>query len=267
MRKTLGFLMVFIFGTMAVAGQSLNEMIDKTLAAMGKANSISYHFLSTERFSGGKMINADVQIKYQASPLKILADAVKPQTARLNYIPSVSTKVGVKKGLKLSLDPYSSLLMKEQHHPLYKAGFGTVKNILETNIRMRDGQDLSKYVKIIGTVTYDNKECWKVELLVPDYKIISHTVKADETSVWKLGKKLALPEYRIKELNGIDNELKVGQVIKIPNAYAKKTTLYIDKSNYLPIYQKMEDDLGVYEIYEFKNLKLNVKFTDADFEL
>ena len=58
-------------------------------------------------------------------------------------------------------------------------------------------------------------------------------------------------EYKIKELNDIGDEVKPGQVIKIPSSYAKKTTLYIDKTNYLPIYHKMEDEKGIYEIYEF----------------
>jgi hypothetical protein len=267
MKRIAAFLLFAVLGTVILKAQQIEELIEKTLTAMGNTKNISYHFLAQERFQGGKMIQIDVKIKVQASPLKVFADATKPQTAKLSYVPAVSTKVAVRKGIKLHLDPHSSLLMKEQHHPLYKAGFGSVKAILETNIKMREGEDLSKYVKILGTVTYDGKECWKVELNVPDYKIINHTVKADEKTVWVLGKKLALPEYRIKELNDIGDELKPGQVIKIPNAYAKKTTLFIDKATYLPIYQKMEDDLGVYEIYEFRDLKLNVKFTDADFEV
>ena len=72
--------------------------------------------------------------------------------------------------------------------------------------------------------------------------------------------------YKIKELNNIDDEVKPGQVIKIPSAYAKKSTFYIDKSTSLPIYHKMEDEKGIYEIYEFKELKLGVTLTDADFE-
>lgn len=244
MKRIVLLLLISITGSVFLHAQNLEELIDKTLTAMGNAKNISYHFVAQERFEGGKMIQIDVKIKVQSNPLKIFADATKPQTAKLSYIPSVSSKVAVRKGLKLHLDPHSSLLLKEQHHPLYKAGFGSVKSILETNLKMREGEDLSKYVKILGSLTFDGKECWKVELNVPDYRIINHTVKPDEKTVWILGKKLALPEYRIKQLNDIGDELKPGQVIKIPSAYARKTTLYIDKTTYLPIYQKMEDDLG-----------------------
>ena len=62
------------------------------------------------------------------------------------------------------------------------------------------------------------------------------------------------------------DDMVAGKTIKIPTAYAKVTTLYIDKSNNLPIYQKMEDDKGMYETYEFKELKVNPTFTATAFD-
>lgn len=251
--------------------QNVNDITKKVLDACGKANNITYDFFAYERFAGTKKVNSEVQIKYQASPMKIFADAKKPTSAKLIYIPSENAKVQVKKGLSLKLDLYSSMLMKDQHHPMNKAGFGTFKRIIEQSIKSKGyttaSPELSSFVKITGSVTYDNNPCWVIEIIDKDYKIISYTVKADEKTVWDLGKKLSVPEYRIKQLNNIDNDLTAGQVLKIPSAYAKKTTVYVDKDTYLPIYQKMEDDEGVYEEYQFKNLKINVKFTDEDFKL
>ena len=201
--------------------------------------------------------------------MKIYADSKKPTAARLIYVPSSNSKVLVKKGLTLKLDLYSNLLMADQHHPLNQAGFGTFKKIIEQSIKTKgyttSSAELSSFVKLLGTVTYDGKTCYAIEILDKDYKLISHKVSADEKTVWDLGRKYNVPEYRIKEINGIDNELTAGQVIKMPSAYAKKTTVYVDKATYLPIYQKMEDDEGVYEIYQFKSLRTNVQFTDADF--
>lgn len=251
--------------------QNVNDVTKKVLDACGKANSITYNFYSFERFANGKNVNAEVFLKYQASPLKIYADAKKPTAARLVYIPSVNPKVNVKKGLSIKLDLYSKMLMADQHHPLDNAGFGTFKRIIEHSIKQKgyttSSPELGNFVKITGSTTYDNKSCYIVEIVDKDYKIINYTVKAGEKTVFDLERKNAVPAYRIKQLNNIGNDITVGQVLKVPSAYAKKTTIYIDKETYLPIYQKMEDDEGVYEIYEFKNVKLNVKFTDADFEL
>ena len=94
--------------------------------------------------------------------------------------------------------------MKGVHNPITRAGFAQIKKILETSMAQRKGEDLSSYVKILGTVNYDGKDCWKVEINDADYKIIDYTVAAGETSVWAIGKKLAISEYKIKELN--DNE-------------------------------------------------------------
>lgn len=251
--------------------QNVNEITKKILDACGKADNVTYDFFAYERFAGTKKVNSEVHIRVQETPLKIYADSKKPTVAKLVYIPSVNPKILVKKGLSLKLDLYSKLLMADQHHPLNQAGFGTFKKIIEQSIKSKgytlSSPELGSFVKILGTVTYDEKSCWKVEINDLDYKIISHKVTADEKTVWDLGRKYSVPEYRIKEINDIGNELTEGQVIKMPSVYAKKTTVFIDKTTFLPIYQKMEDDAGIYEVYEFKNLKINVKFTDDDFKL
>jgi outer membrane lipoprotein-sorting protein len=252
-----------------VQAQSAIDIMERCLDAMGSVKTMSYHFVSQERFKGGVMKQADVKFKIQVTPLKIYADVTKPQSAKLSYIPSVSAKVSVKKGpLKLNFEPTNSMLIGDQHHPVNKAGFGSVKSILEKNLEMRKGEDLSKYVKLIGSVTYQERSCWKIEINDPDHRIIEYTVKPEDKTIWTIGKRMALPEYRISELNGyIDfDDITPGQKIKIPSSYAKKTTLYVDKATYLPIYQKMEDAVGVYEVYEFKDLKIGVSLTDADFQ-
>jgi hypothetical protein len=248
--------------------ESITEIMEKSMKAMANATHLEYHFFSKERFGPNKFENSEVKFKYQQSPLKIYAEAFKPESAKLSYIPAESDKINVKKGpLKINLSVYSNMLMKQQHHPLYKAGFGTIKGILEHNLKARGltSAQYGEFAKIVGTVTYDGKPCWHIEINDKDYKLTTYTVK-NEKDVWELGKKLAIPEFRVKQLNNISDELKAGQVLKVPSSYAKKTTVYVCKSTYLPIYQKMEDDEGLYEVFEFKSLKTGVKFTDEDFK-
>ncbi|MBK7137901.1 MAG: LysM peptidoglycan-binding domain-containing protein [Bacteroidetes bacterium] len=118
-----------------------------------------------------------------------------------------------------------------------------------------------------GSVTYEGKDCHKIILTDPNYGFVNYTIKAGET-IWKIAEAKAIPEYKVKELNNwMDyDDMVAGKTIKIPTAYAKVTTLYIDKSNNLPIYQKMEDDKGMYETYEFKELKVNPTFTATAFD-
>lgn len=267
MKKITSILLIAtLFLANLTFAQNVTETIPKVMAAMGNAKTMTYHFYAQERMMDGKYSKSDVEFKVIASPIKIYANVKLPQSAQLIYEGAVSKEVRVKKGLKLSLSPTNSLLMKGVHNPVTRAGFATIKRILETSMAQRKGEDLDSYVKILGTVNYDNKDCWKIEINDADYKIINYTVLAGETSVWSIGKKLAISEYKIKELNKIDDNIKTGQVLKIPSSYAKKTTLYIDKSNYLPIYHKLEDEKGIYEIYEFKELKLGVDLPDSEFQ-
>lgn len=41
--------------------------------------------------------------------------------------------------------------------------------------------------------------------------------------------------------------------------------VYIDKQNYFPIYQEMWDNKGVFEKYEFKDLKVNPNYAADEF--
>ncbi len=261
-------LFVAIAGTSILQSQAITgvEVMQKSMDAIVALKSATFTFAAQERFTGGKIKKTDASFKLQVSPLKIYADVREPQAAQLIFIPSKSADVNVKKGLKLNLSPTNKLLIADSHQPVSRAGFAQTRRIILKSMEQRKGENLNNFCKLIGSVTYDGKDCYKIELLENDYKIIDYTVKAGETDIWKFCESRAIPEYKVKELNDCGNTLTVGQKIKIPNAYAKKTTLYIDKSNYLPIYQKMEDDKGLYELYEFKSLKINVTLSDADFQ-
>ncbi|MCB9033770.1 MAG: DUF1571 domain-containing protein [Chitinophagales bacterium] len=268
MKKITILLSAFItlFAVNAQA-QSVESILTKSLSAMKSVSTCTYDFYSKERFSNGKVISSHIEFKVQESPKKIYANSLEPQKAELCYIPSTSSKVMVKKGfLKLNLEKTNNLLMKEQHQTIDRAGFKRIADILQTSVNQRKGQDLSKFATVSGTVTYDGKSCYKITINEPDYKIVYHTVKSGQTNIWKLGEALAIPEYKVQELNNTkSDDFTVGQKIKVPSAYAKTTVIYVDKSTYLPLYIKMDDDKGLFEQYEFKNLKTGVSFSSSDF--
>ena len=244
------------------------EIMQKALTAMGSVKTLTYKFYSQERFKGGVIEKSEVDFKIIASPFKVYADAKLPEAAQLKYEPAKSSEVNVKKGiLKVNLKPTAGLLMKQQHNPISRSGFAHMKKILDKSVAARKGEDLNQFVKLIGSVNYDGKDCYKIELNDTKYGTTEYTIKEGET-IWKICEAKAIPEYKVKELNNwMDyDDMTAGKKIKIPTSYAKKTTLYIDKTTNLPIYHKMEDDKGMYETYEFKSLKLNPTLTTADFE-
>ena len=271
--KKLLFTLTLLTGLVSLTfAQDVNDITKKVLDACGKANHITYDFYSAERFVGNKIINAEVKIRFQSSPLKVYADATKPQKAILVYVPSENPKVHVKKGLKIRLALDSKLIMKEQHHTLDNAGFATFKRIIEQSIKDKglnvNSPALKDFVVYKGETTFDGKKCWMVDIIDKDYKVVNYTVPASIKTIWELGKRLSVPEYTVQQMNDLkSNDLTTGQVLKVPSSYAKRTTVYIDQHSYLPIYQKMYDNDGVFEEYQFKNVKTNVKFTAGDFQL
>ncbi|HEX2901359.1 MAG TPA: DUF1571 domain-containing protein, partial [Bacteroidia bacterium] len=60
-------------------------------------------------------------------------------------------------------------------------------------------------------------------------------------------------------------DLKPGQVITVPTVYGKESVFMIDTENFLPIVQIIHDDKGLFEKYEYHNLKVNPRFNSAEF--
>jgi len=61
-------------------------------------------------------------------------------------------------------------------------------------------------------------------------------------------------------LNKTDyDDVKAGQVLRVPTSYAKSIELWIDKELMLPIRQVIFDDKGKYEEYEYRSLVVNPK--------
>ena len=67
------------------------------------------------------------------------------------------------------------------------------------------------------------------------------------------------------KLNDFFDILKKGQTLKVPNAYAKDVTLYVDQLYFLPVGVKVSDDKGLYEQYDYHFLQVNPKIDDAEF--
>jgi outer membrane lipoprotein-sorting protein len=270
--KTLTSILMMVF-TMTFFTSQAQDPVDILLKgdkAVDKYNTLQYDFQYKERFADGKIKEGDLSLKVVEGPIKKVAvEARKPTKATLLYIQGQNDgKVKVKKGFTLNMDPFAKLLMADTHHPIYRAGFKRTRDILMTTYNNRK-EDVKEMVQMKGSITFDGRDCYHIVMTDKKYAIVDYVVKKGDNCV-KIAEKLGIPEMRILELNPSVKGyfgLTEGSTIKIPTSYGKVTTLYIDKANYLPIYQKVEDEKGLFAEYKTLNLKLNPTFTDADFEL
>jgi outer membrane lipoprotein-sorting protein len=165
--------------------------------------------------------------------------------------------------LKLKLDPRGKKVREDKHHTIFDLGFSYIGNILKAYFK----EDASSF-KYHGDITWDGVECYSMELSSDVYKIQDYTTEWGDDIV-SIARKNNVSEYKILELNEHIKEdykdLKPYQQIKITNYYARQLIFYVDKKTNLPIYQKIVDEKGVFEEYEYHDMKVNFKFPEKEF--
>ncbi len=250
---------------------SSKEIINQMLVAARQVQTLKFKLKKVERV-GGTVFTGEQDVKYSHEPRKTYAYLHSPSkgTEVLWVADANNGKVLVKPTsfpyISVSLSPYGSVLRKNNHHTVYQVGFDYVAGIIG-NIRSKSGQYFDNYFKYQGEVNFDNKVCYKMLVDYTPYQYVNYTVQPGE-NVTSIANKLYVSDYMIKEINeDIDDydDVKAGQQIKVPNAYARKTVLYIDKETSLPLVQKMYDEKGLFSQYEFYNLQLNAPIAPEEF--
>jgi outer membrane lipoprotein-sorting protein len=169
--------------------------------------------------------------------------------------------------VNLSLDPLGYLMRQDQHHTLNEMGVDYFASIIEY-IALKKMDQFDTYFKLEGEERINNRPCYKIIIDNKDFAYENYTV-GDNESITSIARKLHISEYMILEVNPKLNDyfhiLKKGQVLKVPNAYAKHVTLYIDQLYFLPISIKILDDKGLFEQYDYHFLQVNPKIEDAEF--
>lgn len=166
--------------------------------------------------------------------------------------------------VNLYLDPNGSLMRKKQHHKVADSGFDLMVSILAYELASNNpNQELIKKPDI----RWGGKQMFHLELSNGDYKIVDYKVKEGE-NLDTIADRLKVNAYYIMEINSsIDSytDIRAGQVIKVPNHYAKSMTLYIDKDTRLPLMIKVFDQKGLYEKYEYNSITVNPSFAENEF--
>jgi outer membrane lipoprotein-sorting protein len=266
-------LLFLLFQTGLLTAQTLTsqQIITRMLAATEEVKTLKFKFTKAERVAG-KMLTGEQEIKYQHSPRKTYAYLHAPSkgTEVLWVENENSGKMLVKPTsfpyISVSLSPFGSVVRKNNHHTVYEIGFGYIAGIIG-NIAQKSGSRFNQYFLYQGDVAFEGRTCYKILIDYTPYQYIDYTVQRGE-DLPAIAKKLFVSDYMIKEINpGVDDydDVKAGQRIKVPNAYARKTVLYIDKENYLPIVQKMYDEKGLFAHYEFHNLEVNPVIKPEEF--
>jgi len=264
-------LSIFIKISGNLSAQSVRSTLDKMYIAIGSLQTMSYDMTSQERI--GKRIEIrNSKFKIQVSPKKLYMKNQDSGVELLYVAGWNNNKPFINPNgfpyVNVSFDVNSPKVRNDGHHPITHAGFSYLyAQVKNTEKKLAaNGQKLEDIITIAGDYTWNGKSCTKLILDNPDFQFISYTCTQSE-SLLSLCERINVSEYLVMEKNNLGYGANVtkGMVLKVPNAFAKKAELYIDKSSGIPIYQVVYDDKGVFEKYEFKNLKINPNFNSAEF--
>lgn len=243
------------------------EILNGVLESISNIKTMRYNLQCNERIKG-KMQHTESQVKLQISPRKLYLSLKGPEVLWLEGANDGDALVnpGAFPYMNLNLDPYGSLMRKDQHHTIHEMGLHYLAEILKDGIR-RAGDKFDKYFVILGEEKYDGRDCYKLSIAFPDYSWKSYMVKSGE-NITSVARKLHVSEYMILEKNSEVawfNDVKPGQIIQVPDAYAKLTILLIDKTLLLPVNNRVFDDKGLFETYEYYNLQINPPISSEEF--
>jgi hypothetical protein len=268
--KIISFICVLFYLSPLAKAQNLTarEVTDKMLSTIDKLKGVQYNTRVQERIDG-KLESGENLTKVSFRPFKTY---VKVTSAELLYIEGKNSNKALIKAnslpyFNISLDPYSSLLRKNQHHTIMEVGFHYFASIIKAAVKFAD-KDFDKIFSLKGNIKWEDRDHYVLIIDTPDFGFVPYTVQQGE-NLTTIADKLKVSDYMIKENNpGIKDytSVKAGQQILVPTAYAKKTIIYVDKQNFLPVVQIIMDDKGIFARYEFINVVINPTYKENEFD-
>jgi len=247
------------------------KLLENMLEETGRIQTLRYEFKKYERIQG-KLTLEHMTFKLRRNPFAVYGYQHSPRKGVEVLYPAEpgSRKLLVKPNtfpyLPLTLDPYGNLVLEGQHQTILATGFDQLRNLLLA-AKKRYADQVQNLVRSGGRLTWDGIPCHKIILEPPRYTIQTYTVQKGD-NLFRIAEKLHVGWYKIMELNGFSSpgvSLSPGQVIKVPSDYGKIIRLTIDEKRKVPLVVEVEDELGLYERYEYYKLEINPPLTDMDF--
>jgi outer membrane lipoprotein-sorting protein len=246
---------------------SSRELTSKIFEAIDNVKTLRYSLQCNERIKG-RMQHTESKVKLQTSPRKLYLSLKGPEVLWIAGQNGGNALVnpGSFPYINLNLDPYGSLMRKDQHHTIHEMGFHYLQAILKDGLR-RSGDKVEKFFVVLPEEKHNGRDCYKLSISFPDFAWSSYTVKKGE-NLNTIARKLHVSEYMVLENNPKltwYTDVKEGMVIQVPNAYAKVSLLLIDKELLLPVNNKVFDDKGLFETYEYFDLQVNTPIAPEEF--
>jgi outer membrane lipoprotein-sorting protein len=266
------FLLVFFasitFGYSQKTELSCEEIVTKSLKSIKEIKGLKYHLKITERGKKGFNFYESV-VKFSRNPrlIYLYIKGIEVLWVQGQNDGRALVKPNSFPFFNLNLDPMGNLMRQDQHHTLNEMGYDYFANIIQNTVDKLEGK-FNDVFSVDGEERINNRLCYKIVIDNKDFRYIDYTIGEGE-SITSIARKFYIAEYMILEKNPKFKDyfdiLKKGQIIKIPNWYARTVVMYIDQFYFLPISMKVNDDKGLFEEYNYHFLQVNPKFEEGEF--
>ena len=263
--------LLFLSFSFSVSAQPLTARIlfDKMLHSIDNTKTYSFNYRITERLKE-QYKTSEYIIHMNSKPVKIFAYVITPNPgARVLFIPGENNdKIYIKPNkfpyINLNLSPQNKLMRRSHYFTMNEVGFNYLKDLLSAYFN-RDSVTFMKWMRMGNETTFKCTNCYTLILENNSFAYVNYYAQQGETISF-IAKKLHLNDKSIllknPHISGYEESLPAG-IIKVPNTFAKKIVLYLDKNSHLPIVQEMYDDKGMFARIEMTSVVQNAKF-DAD---
>ncbi|MEP7168384.1 MAG: DUF1571 domain-containing protein [Bacteroidota bacterium] len=271
MKIFLPLLFLFISSKSFSQPEKSKEIFDKMMVAMKDVKTCSYVLDIQERIKGTFRYDEYI-VKLNSAPYKAYAYSVNPNPGAEGLLieGENNNKAYINPNrfpyITLSLSPYSMLLRKNHQYTILQLGFNFIHKVFEGYLK-KYGNTLYDNLHLEQDVISKGRIYYQVVIEKNDFHFEDYKVQPGENMV-SIGQKLLLNDYMILEANPEYkhfDDVKAGDVIKVPSVFGKKIILYVDKVTFLPLVQIIYDNKGLYGRVEFSSFVLNPNFTEMDF--
>jgi len=247
---------------------SCREIMDKMVKAVAEVKGLKYDLKLVERIEKKfNFFGSSVKLNRKPRKLYLNAKGIEVLWVEGKLGGDALVNPNSFPYINLHLDPSGSLMRQDQHHTIHEAGFDYFSSIIDANVK-KSGDRFEQYFIPNGEETINGRLCYKIIINNKDFGAVNYTVQKGENLI-SIARKLFVGEFMILRMNKpkVDDykDVKAGQVIKVPTAYAKYVLLYVDKQNFLPIGVRVFDEGGLYEQYDYSNVQVNPVFEENEF--
>ncbi len=266
-------LILFIPLTVPVSSQDLKakEYLLRMLDSIDRLVCASYNIKLHERV-GDNFRDSEFNVKLFVRPFKLYAKSLYPnEGAEALLVDGFNNQKALINPnrfpfINLSLAANSSLLRKNHHYTLYDMGFSYLERVLKGYLK-QDSLAFFKILRFSPNLEYAGRQYYLLEMDYPDFSYVDYKVKPDE-NICSIAAQLLVNDYKILSINPqlkSYDDVRPGQVIRVPNAFARKIVLYLDKTTLLPLIQTVYDDQGLFGRYEMRNFQVNPVLDKSEF--